>query len=612
MNEQTPLPQGVAWRAVARCVATTAVLLARRRVHLPRGNVGMRLRFADGTASVVYRETVVDGPGPADPCVLVVRVPAARRPRPGARAVPRGEPAQHPAVRRVPRPGVQALAGRRRARRLPGALRVGRRRTAPSPTPGRCGGCSHWSACRGSIHYRVRPGASPGRAAGAADLRSRPPARRPSWWRPVAVGMSPPADVLVVGAGPTGLALALQAHEHGARVRVVERRPEAFRPSRAMIVHPRTLELLRPLGVTDELLALGDASPARVPAPGARRGAGRRSATFAARDRVPAPGLPAPDGRRDRARRRAGRPRGARSSGASSWSGWTRPTGRRATLRTPARAWRPRPGGWWSAATAWTARCGARAGIGWPGGTYRAEAVLADVDLDGDLAAGVAHVAAGRRGLLFLFALGEGAPWRLLATRPAGRRRGPAGPARRSRTPSCSGCSTTPGSAPGSPRVALVGAGPAAAPARRPLPARAGCSWPATPRTPHSPAGGQGMNTGIQDAAQPGLEAGPAPGQLRPRRRCSTPTRPSGAGRAPGARADPRCCSGRRRPPARCRPSCAAPWPPGWPRSSRGCSGGAGSSQTPCARSPSSRVGYRGSPLSVEGHTGPARAAARR
>jgi hypothetical protein len=72
VNEQTPLPRGAAWRAVARCAATTAVLLARGRVHLPRSNVGLRVRFADGSESVVYRETVVDGPGVQDPCVLVV------------------------------------------------------------------------------------------------------------------------------------------------------------------------------------------------------------------------------------------------------------------------------------------------------------------------------------------------------------------------------------------------------------------------------------------------------------------------------------------------------------------------------------------------------------
>jgi 2-polyprenyl-6-methoxyphenol hydroxylase-like FAD-dependent oxidoreductase len=70
------------------------------------------------------------------------------------------------------------------------------------------------------------------------------------------------ADILVAGAGPAGLALALQAHDHGAVVRVVDRRPEAVRPSRALILHARTLEVLRPLGVTQALLARADIAPA--------------------------------------------------------------------------------------------------------------------------------------------------------------------------------------------------------------------------------------------------------------------------------------------------------------------------------------------------------------
>jgi 2-polyprenyl-6-methoxyphenol hydroxylase-like FAD-dependent oxidoreductase len=61
------------------------------------------------------------------------------------------------------------------------------------------------------------------------------------------------------------------------------------------------------------------------------------------------------------------------------------------------------------------------AGIGWHGGPYGEEVVLADAELDADLARGVAHVVAGRGGLLFVFARGERATWRLLATRPAGR-----------------------------------------------------------------------------------------------------------------------------------------------------------------------------------------------
>lgn len=73
MNEQTPLPIWTAWRAVGRCVIESARLLRRRRVHLPRERVGLRVRFADGTSSRVYRETVVDRPPTTEPCVLVVQ-----------------------------------------------------------------------------------------------------------------------------------------------------------------------------------------------------------------------------------------------------------------------------------------------------------------------------------------------------------------------------------------------------------------------------------------------------------------------------------------------------------------------------------------------------------
>ena len=74
--------------------------------------------------------------------------------------------------------------------------------------------------------------------------------------------MTQPAGILVAGAGPAGLALALQAHDHGAAVRVIDRRSEAFRPSRALILHARTLEVLRPLAVTSGLLARADTAPA--------------------------------------------------------------------------------------------------------------------------------------------------------------------------------------------------------------------------------------------------------------------------------------------------------------------------------------------------------------
>lgn len=72
LTDRPPLPVATAWVAVARCVGRTAALLWRRRVRLPTRQVGRRLGFADGSSARVYRETVVDRPPPADPCVLVV------------------------------------------------------------------------------------------------------------------------------------------------------------------------------------------------------------------------------------------------------------------------------------------------------------------------------------------------------------------------------------------------------------------------------------------------------------------------------------------------------------------------------------------------------------
>jgi hypothetical protein len=72
VTERPPLALRVALQALATCVVSTAHLLWRRRLHLPTGHMGMRLRFADGTSAPVYRESVAGRGATRDPCVLVV------------------------------------------------------------------------------------------------------------------------------------------------------------------------------------------------------------------------------------------------------------------------------------------------------------------------------------------------------------------------------------------------------------------------------------------------------------------------------------------------------------------------------------------------------------
>ncbi|MXP62221.1 FAD-dependent oxidoreductase [Roseomonas sp. M0104] len=62
------------------------------------------------------------------------------------------------------------------------------------------------------------------------------------------------ADVLIAGAGPTGLAAALFLARRGRRVRLVDQAEAPAATSRAQVINPRSLELLEPTGVTAAVL----------------------------------------------------------------------------------------------------------------------------------------------------------------------------------------------------------------------------------------------------------------------------------------------------------------------------------------------------------------------
>ena len=68
-------------------------------------------------------------------------------------------------------------------------------------------------------------------------------------------------DVLIVGAGPAGTALAIDLARRGVAVRLIDKAPHAFDGSRAKGIQPRTLEVLDDLGALPDILDQGALYP---------------------------------------------------------------------------------------------------------------------------------------------------------------------------------------------------------------------------------------------------------------------------------------------------------------------------------------------------------------
>jgi 2-polyprenyl-6-methoxyphenol hydroxylase-like FAD-dependent oxidoreductase len=309
-----------------------------------------------------------------------------------------------------------------------------------------------------------------------------------------------PIDVLVVGAGPVGLTLALQSSQHGAHVRLVERRPTAFRPSRAMILHPSTLDGLRRLGVTDALLARA-ATSAQI---GVRLGTRELMVeldTLALANRpFPRPVL-VRQSDVEAVVAAALTERGVVVERGTELIGVQQgPELVTAELRQSDARIEHVPCRYLAGCDGVHSTVRRLSDIECSGGSYRAEVVLADIELRQVAAPTLTRALVGPEGLVLVFPLGEYATWRLLATRPTERYAAPVG---------VSG-----------PPVAMEELQQLLSGTGWPLIITA-APWSTSIRLPHqladrfqvgrvllagdaahahSPAGGQGMNTGIQDA----------------------------------------------------------------------------------------------------------------
>lgn len=65
-------------------------------------------------------------------------------------------------------------------------------------------------------------------------------------------------SVLIVGAGPSGLAMALWLKKKGISFRIIDKNNSPAETSRAIAVQPRTLEFYNLLGIADEIISAGD------------------------------------------------------------------------------------------------------------------------------------------------------------------------------------------------------------------------------------------------------------------------------------------------------------------------------------------------------------------
>ncbi|GIH03634.1 oxygenase [Rhizocola hellebori] len=326
-------------------------------------------------------------------------------------------------------------------------------------------------------------------------------------------------DVLVVGAGPTGLSLAAQLAAYGTNMRIVDRNLDRASESRALAIQPRTLEVLAGLGVTEELVALGNRAVQL------RMHAGRRVVPVelfdigvedtaypfllflsqAETERILGEHLASRDVVVERG---------------------TQLVHMRQTADAVKCVLRHGDGRQEQVDVGYVVGCdGAhstvrqQAGIAFEGAAYPQTFVLADLEADG-IETGAAHVFLSRHGMLFFFPLGKPATWRMLAMRPRSDDTPVAQPVFLAEVQALADAYTGEGGVRLRDPVWMTNF---RLHNRGAVQYRAGRVFLAGDAAHiHSPAGAQGMNTGIQDAVNLGWKLAQVTAGLAPLRLLDT------------------------------------------------------------------------------------------
>ncbi|HEX5436946.1 MAG TPA: FAD-dependent monooxygenase [Gemmatimonadaceae bacterium] len=308
-------------------------------------------------------------------------------------------------------------------------------------------------------------------------------------------------DVLIVGAGPTGLTLAAQLRAFGVRFRLVDRLLDRGHESRALAVQARSLEIFQSLGIGERLVARGRTST-RVMVHFEARRAEAELGEFGARDtRFPFILFVSQAETEALLRSELASHGVAVERGVELGAFHTAASGVHCTLRH-------HDGREEQVDTRFLVGCdGAhstvRHGVGIPfeGGDYLQTFMLGDVEVEGPLERDVLHAFAGRRGFAMFFPLGSPTTWRVIAL-PSGNSGIPQDASMTSELPLPELQGMVDGATGGSLRLR-----DAAWLTRFRLHHRQTAHYRAGPvflagdaAHIHSPVGAQGMNTGIQDA----------------------------------------------------------------------------------------------------------------